>query len=70
MADKYYMVNAKQAVKDKMRVLSDFGICSRSDKDMIARLQQAIKEKPDKDPREVLDYFCRKIIQDKVNSWD
>lgn len=58
----------RQVVKDKMRVLDDFGICDRHDKEM-KKLEQAIANKPDKNPREVLDYYCRPLIQAKANSW-
>ena len=60
----------KQAIRDKMRCLDDFGICDIHDKTMIAKLEQALAEKPDKDPQEVLDYFCRPMIQAKADSWD
>lgn len=60
----------KQLISNKMRCLSDFNICDMKDEDMRAKLRQAIAEKPDKDPQEVLDYFCRPMIQAKVNSWD
>ena len=56
-------------VREKMRVLSDFNICNRDDKNMKKRLLQAIQDKPDKDPREVLDAYCRPMIQKKANSW-
>lgn len=56
-------------ISEKMRCLSDFDICAKNDKEMRKKLEQAIAEKPDKDPREVLDYFCRPMIQAKVNSW-
>lgn len=59
-----------QIIKNKMRCLSDFGICDERDKYMRAKLEQAIVEKPDKDPQEVLDSFCRPMIQAKINSWD
>lgn len=59
----------RQVVKDKMRVLDDFGICDRHDKEMKKKLEQAIANKPDKNPREVLDYYCRPLIQAKANSW-
>lgn len=68
-AGSYYKKAIKSVVKEKMRCLSDFGICGMRDKEMASRLEQAILEKPDKDPREVLDYFCRPMIQAKVNSW-
>lgn len=62
--------SVEQAINNKMRVLSDFNICGRHDKNMRNKLKKAISEKPNKDPREVLDYFCRPMIQDMVNSWD
>ena len=59
----------KTLIKEKMRVLDDFAICSRYDETMKKRLERAIKEHPDKDPQEVLDSYCRPMIQEKVNSW-
>lgn len=59
-----------QIIKNKMRCLSDFEICDERDEEMKAKLKQAILDKPDKDPQEVLDYFCRPMIQAKINSWD
>ena len=56
-------------IKSKMRVLSDFGICDRGDKKMIAELEQVIKTYPNKPPKEALDYYCRPMIQKVVNSW-
>lgn len=67
--NKYTKKSIDQAVKDKMRVLDDFYICNKDDLAMKARLEQAIAAHPDKDPREVLDYYCRPMIQDTVNSW-
>lgn len=61
--------STRQVIKDKMKVLSDFNICDKHDKEMIAKLEQAIVDNPRKNPREVLDYYCRPIIQAKVNSW-
>jgi hypothetical protein len=60
----------KRLISNKMRCLSDFNICDERDEDMKAKLEQAILDKPDKDPQEVLDHFCRPMIQAKVNSWD
>ena len=60
----------RSVVNDKMRVLEDFEICDKDDKSMIAKLEQIIKEHPEKDPREALDYYCRPMIQSKVNSWN
>lgn len=59
----------KQLINDKMRCLEDFDICDRFDKEMRKKLEQAIADKPDKDPLEVLDYFCRPMIHAKINSW-
>lgn len=56
-------------IKSKMQVLSDFGICDRQDQNMISKLEQYIKDHPEKTPREALDYYCRPMIQAKVNSW-
>lgn len=70
MAGKYSKRSVDQAVKDKMRCLDDFRICDRCDQNMKAKLERAIAENPDKDPREVLDRFCRPMIQAKVNSWE
>ena len=61
---------SRSVINDKMRVLSDFGICDRKDQNMISKLEQYIKDHPEKTPREALDYYCRPMIQAKVNSWD
>lgn len=66
---KYTKKSINQAVKDKMRCLDDFYICDKDDPVMEARLRHVIAEHPDKDPREVLDYYCRPMIQEKMNSW-
>ena len=66
---KYSEKSTKQVVKDKMRVLDDFGICDVNNKDMIVKLQDEIAKYPDKDPRIVLDAYCRPMIHKKVNSW-
>lgn len=60
----------KTIIKEKMQCLDDFGICDKHDKDMIAKLEKAIDENPDKDPQVVVDILCRPMIQAKVNSWD
>lgn len=59
----------KSIIKDKMRVLDDFGICERNDKEMQEELALQIREHPDRDPREVLDYYCRPMIQMVANGW-
>lgn len=63
-------LNSTSVVKEKMKVLDDFGICGKNDKSMIAKLEQVVKDHPEKDPREALDYYCRPMIQAKVNSWN
>lgn len=60
---------SRSVINDKMRVLSDFGICDRQDQNMISKLEQYIKDHPEKTPREALDHYCRPMIQAKVNSW-
>lgn len=57
-------------VNEKMRCLNDFEICDIYDRNMKSKLKSVIAENPDKDPREVLDYFCRPMIQAKLNSWN
>ena len=66
---KFNRKEAKLIVKDKMQCLDDFGICSKDDADMAAKLYKAIEDNPGKDPRVVVDTYCRKMIQDKINSW-
>lgn len=56
-------------INQKMQCLDDFGICSKHDKNMKSKLLQAVADNPDKDPRQVLDYYCRPLIQAKVFSW-
>ena len=59
----------KYLIRNKMRVLSDFNICSKNDENMIKKLEEVISNNPEKDPRPVLDYYCRTMTQAKVNSW-
>lgn len=66
---KYFEKSIKQAIKDKMRVLDDFGVCEIDDTHMIMKLQDEIAKYPDKDPRIVLDSYCRPMINEVVNSW-
>lgn len=63
------MDRVERIIREKMRALSDFGICKENDKAMKETLQNVVKRNPDKDPQYVLDYYCRPIIQSKVNSW-
>lgn len=56
-------------IREKMHVLEDFDICKKDDENMKKKLEEAIANNPNRDPREVLDYYCRPIIQSKVNSW-
>ena len=67
---KFNRKEAKLIVKNKMQCLDDFGICSKDDADMAAKLYKAIEDNPNKDPRVVVDTYCRKMIQDKINSWN
>lgn len=52
-----------------MKILSDFNICRKNDENMIKKLEEVIRNNPEKDPRHVLDYYCRPMIQAKANSW-
>ena len=66
---KYYTRTINAMINEKMIVLEDFGICSRHDKTIREKLKKAIEDKPEKDPREVIDYICRPWIHSKINSW-
>lgn len=66
----YYSKTINFMINEKMIVLEDFGICGRHDKTIREKLKKAIEDKPEKDPREVIDYICRPWIHDKVNSWN
>ena len=59
----------KHLIREKMKVLSDFNICRNNDENMIKKLEEVIRNNPEKDPRYVLDYYCRPMIQAKANSW-
>ena len=59
----------QRLIREKMNVLQDFYICKKDDQEMRRKLKEAIQNNPNRDPREVLDYYCRPIIQSKVNSW-
>lgn len=66
---KYYTRTINAMINEKMIVLEDFGICGRYDKTIQEKLKKAIEDKPEKDPREVIDYICRPWIHSKINSW-
>lgn len=66
---KYYTRTINAMINEKMIVLEDFGICGRYDKTIREKLKKAIEDKPEKDPREVIDYICRPWIHSKINSW-
>lgn len=66
---KYYTRTINAMINEKMIVLEDFGICGRNDKTIREKLKKAIEDKPEKDPREVIDYICRPWIHSKINSW-
>ena len=63
------MDRVERIIREKMRALGDFGICKENDQRMKDTLYNVVKRNPDKDPQYVLDYYCRPIIQSKVNSW-
>ena len=65
----YYSKAINSMINEKMIVLEDFGICGRHDKAIREKLKKAIEDKPEKDPREVIDYICRPWIHSKINSW-
>ena len=62
--------NIHRLIREKMHVLEDFDICKKDDENTKNKLEEAIANNPNRDPREVLDYYCRPIIQSKVNSWN
>lgn len=66
---KFNRKETRLIVKNKMQCLDDFGICSKDDADMIAKLYEVIENNPNKDPREAVDMYCRKMIKDKISSW-
>ena len=66
---KYYTRTINAMINEKMIVLEDFGICGRYDQSIRKKLKKAIEDKPEKDPREVIDYICRPWIHSKINSW-
>ena len=65
---KYYTRTINAMINEKMIVLEDFEICSRHDQSIRKKLKKAIEDKPEKDPREVIDYICRPWIHAKINS--
>ena len=65
---KYYTRTINAMINEKMIVLEDFGICGRYDQSIRKKLKKAIEDKPEKDPREVIDYICRPWIHSKINS--
>lgn len=65
---KYYTRTINAMINEKMIVLEDFEICSRYDQSIRKKLKKAIEDKPEKDPREVIDYICRPWIHAKINS--
>lgn len=56
-------------INEKMKVLDDFGVCSKKDPEMRATLREEIESQPNRDPRTVIDQFCRPLIQAKIRSW-
>lgn len=56
-------------INEKMKVLDDFDVCSKKDPEMRAKLREEIESQPNRDPRTVIDQFCRPLIQAKIRSW-
>lgn len=56
-------------INEKMKVLDDFGVCSKKDPEMRAKLREEIESQPNRDPRTVIDQFCRPLIRAKIRSW-
>lgn len=65
-----YEKKLETIIKDKMRLLDDFGICKSDNSGMIEKLKAVAASKPDKDPQVVLDLYCRPMILQKMDSWD
>ena len=69
-----YVSNTNSSVKtlinEKMRCLDDFGICEYDDRSMRHTLKKLISDNPDKDPQELIDYYCRPMIYNKVWSYE
>ena len=63
------MDRVERIIREKMRALGDFGICKENDQHMKDTLYNVVKRNQNKDPQYVLDYYCRPMIQDKINSW-
>ena len=63
------MDRVERIIREKMRALGYFGICKVNDLRMTDTLYNVVKRNPNKDPQYVLDYYCRPMIQDKINSW-
>lgn len=68
-ANTTYNKKLETIIKDKMRLLNDFGICKLNDNDMIEKLKAVAVSKSDKDPQVVLDLYCRPMILQKMDSW-
>lgn len=69
--EKYAAIRlTKGLINAKMKVLADFDICSKDNESMRNKLMHAITSNPNKDPRVVLDCYCRPLIQAKINSWN
>ena len=68
-----YVSNCNKSIKtiinEKMRCLDDFGVCNYNDTEMREKLMEAITKNPDKTPQEVIDYYCRPLIYNKVWSY-
>lgn len=56
-------------INEKMKVLDDFNVCDKKDPEMREKLRERIESQSNRDPRTVLDQFCRPLIQAKIRSW-
>lgn len=63
-------MSTRVIINEKMRCLDDFGICEYNDSDMRKKLKSVIAENPNKDPQQVIDYYCRPMIYNKVWSYE
>ena len=65
---KGYKPSLKQAIKEKMRVLSEFFVVNeKNEREIENMLKQAVAAAPHRDYEVVLDHIARKLIFEKLN---
>lgn len=64
------IATVKSMITDKMQLLDDFEICQKTDKEMREKLMKVVTSNSDKDPRVVLDSYCRRLLHKKMESWN